>query len=74
MTRQRGVTTVSTMSPTTDSPGKLHVSYSTSEQRRMYRELRERTERQQRQRQQVIERLVQQQRERRLRSFRRPSR
>jgi hypothetical protein len=52
----------------------------TAKQRRMYRELRERIERsdarsrQQRQRQLLIERLVQQQRERHLRSFRHPTR
>jgi len=40
---------------------------------RTYRDLRERTERQQRRREEFIERLLEQQRERSLHSFRRPS-
>jgi hypothetical protein len=69
-----GPSTVSGMAPATYKNGTKQGAPSTSEQRRMYRVLRERTERQQHQRQQKIERLVHEQRERRLRSFRRPSR
>ena len=65
---------VSGMAPATHAYGTKQGAPSTSEQRQMYRELRERTERREHQRQQKIERLVQQQRERRLRSSGRPSR
>jgi len=62
------------MSGPIDPSAERQADHPESEQRRMYRELRERTERQQRMRQLVIERRVQQQRDRRLRAFRRPSR
>ena len=45
----------------------------TGQMPRRYRDLRERTERQQRRREEFIERLLEQQRERSLHSFRRPS-
>ena len=47
---------------------------STSDQRRMYRELRERIARQERRRQEMMRRLVQQRLQRSRRSFRHPSR
>jgi nucleosome binding factor SPN SPT16 subunit len=58
------------MPPTSDATD--NHGNSTSKRRR-YRDLRERTERQQRRREEFIERLAEQQRERRLRSFQRPS-
>lgn len=45
-----------------------------AQQQRMYRELRDRVTRQQLQREQALERRVQEQQERRRRSFRHPSR
>jgi len=60
------------MPPTTTD--KQHVGSSTSERQWRYRDLRERTKRQQRRREQLIERLVQQERERSLHVFCRPSR
>ena len=47
---------------------------STSDQRRMYHELRERAARQERRRQELLERLLQQRFQRSRRSFRHPSR
>jgi hypothetical protein len=60
------------MSQKTDPTTHGRAGVPTSDQRWMYRELRERMER--RQRQDLIERLVERRRERRLRLFRRPSR
>jgi hypothetical protein len=72
--REHRDTTVSTMAPPSKSNVGQPSAQGASERGRIYRDLRDRAERQQRRRRQVIERLVQQQRERRIRSFRRASR
>jgi hypothetical protein len=53
--------------PTNEQP----AGDSTNKRRRMYSDLRERAERQRRRHQEFIERIVQQEKERRRRSFRR---
>ena len=74
MIRGSGRFIVGAMSQKTDPTTHGRAGVSTSDQRRMYRELREHVERRRRQRQDLIERLVERRRERRLRLFRRPSR
>ena len=61
------------MPPASDATDKQDVGNPTRERQQRYQELRDRAERQQHRREQFIERLAQQQRQRRLRSFR-PSR
>jgi hypothetical protein len=63
----------SMMSGATDVKTKQQTD-STSDQRRMYRALRDRTARQARRRQEMMERLAQQRLARSRRSFRHPSR
>lgn len=74
LTSCTGYTVGAVMTSATDTVPGDHFQPASSSRRRMFDELRKRAMRQQREREQRIDSLVQEQRERQLRSFRRTAR